>query len=290
LKPSFLQPLQRFGFAIAISVSLASLVAAQTVPPAPPADSAPASAAAPAVAPAPSAAPASVAPAAPSAPNADEGENPYGIGALWAQGDLVARATLLILILMSMATWYVLITKIMEQSKILKQSQAIDEGFWSGGSFAPKMQSLDEDSPFRYIGESTLTGANKFGSFNGAVDLNTWLAMLLQRGSSKVQGKLQGGLAVLATVGSTAPFVGLFGTVWGIYHALVSIGISGQASIDKVAGPVGEALIMTAIGLAVAVPAVLGYNWVVRRNKQVMESVTAFATDLHTALLAQVKR
>jgi biopolymer transport protein ExbB len=110
--------------------------------------------------------------------------------------------------------------------------------------------------------------------------------MNLQRALGVVQSRMQRGLALLATVGSTAPFVGLFGTVWGIYHALVKIGISGQASIDKVAGPVGEALIMTAIGLAVAVPAVLGYNWLVRRNKALQEQLQAFASDLHAVLLA----
>ena len=117
------------------------------------------------------------------------------------------------------------------------------------------------------------------------IDLNTWVTMSIQRAVENVQSRLQDGLAFLATVGSTAPFVGLFGTVWGIYHALTAIGIAGQASIDKVAGPVGEALIMTALGLAVAVPAVLGYNWLVRRNKVAMEQVRAFAADLHQVLM-----
>jgi biopolymer transport protein ExbB len=124
----------------------------------------------------------------------------------------------------------------------------------------------------------------------GTVDFNTWVTMSIQRAMGTVQSRQQDGLAVLATVGSTAPFVGLFGTVWGIYHALVKIGMSGQASIDKVAGPVGEALIMTAIGLAVAVPAVLGYNWLVRRNKAAMEAVQAFGADLHAVLLSTVKK
>jgi biopolymer transport protein ExbB len=222
--------------------------------------------------------------------SSESAANPYGIGALWAQGDFVARGTLLILILMSMGTWYVLITKLIEQGKILKQAQAIDDEFWSSGAVTAKIQALDEDSPFRYIGDKALQSANKFSSVSANVDLHTWLGTSVQRTSAKVQGRLQMGLAVLATVGSTGPFVGLFGTVWGIYHALVSIGISGQASIDKVAGPVGEALIMTAIGLAVAVPAVLGYNWLVRRNKEVMEAVSAFSGELHSALLAHVKR
>ena len=114
--------------------------------------------------------------------------------------------------------------------------------------------------------------------------------MSIQRAVDNVASRLQDGLAFLATVGSTAPFVGLFGTVWGIYHALTAIGIAGQASIDKVAGPVGEALIMTAIGLAVAVPAVLGYNWLVRRNKVTMETVRAFGADLHMVLHERQRR
>jgi len=118
------------------------------------------------------------------------------------------------------------------------------------------------------------------------IDKHTWIGMSIDRAVGSVQGRLTDGLAVLATVGSTAPFVGLFGTVWGIYNALVKIGISGQASIDKVAGPVGEALIMTAIGLAVAVPAVMGYNWLIRRNKAIMDQTRAFAGDLHNVLLA----
>ena len=119
-----------------------------------------------------------------------------------------------------------------------------------------------------------------------AIDRQTWISMSMQRATDSINSRLQDGLAFLATVGSTAPFVGLFGTVWGIYHALTAIGISGQASIDKVAGPVGEALIMTAIGLAVAVPAVMGYNWLIRRNKTAMERVRTFSGDLQNVLLA----
>jgi biopolymer transport protein ExbB len=145
---------------------------------------------------------------------------------------------------------------------------------------------LKESSPFRFIAESGLEATSRHTGLLGHVDLNTWISMSIQRAIENVQSRLQDGLAFLATVGSTAPFVGLFGTVWGIYHALTAIGIAGQASIDKVAGPVGEALIMTAIGLAVAVPAVLGYNWLVRRNKSAMEQVRAFGADLHAVLLS----
>ena len=241
---------------------------------------APAAEAAPA---APAAAP--VATEAAPAPSAHE-ENPYGLGALWAQGDIVAKGTLLILVIMSMGSWYVIITKYFEQSKAAKFASAAQETFWKASSLRQGADGLAEDSPFRFIAEKGLESANKHTGLLGAVDFNTWTTQSIQRAIGNVQNRMQDGLAVLATVGSTSPFVGLFGTVWGIYNALVKIGMSGQASIDKVAGPVGESLIMTAIGLAVAVPAVLGYNWLVRRNKAVMEDVNAFGSDLHSVLLA----
>ena len=212
--------------------------------------------------------------------------NPYGIQAVWAQGDLVARGTLLILVLMSMASWYVIVSKYIEQSRVNKQSRAVGDDFWSGASIRQSADKLEATSPYRFITDKGLESASKHDGMLGAIDFNTWVTMSIQRAMTNVQSRLQEGLALLATVGSTAPFVGLFGTVWGIYNALVSIGMSGQASIDKVAGPVGESLIMTAIGLAVAVPAVLGYNWLVRRNKLAMEDVHAFGNDLHAVLLA----
>ena len=239
-----------------------------------------------AAAPAAAATAATLAPAASAAPE----DNPYGLGALWAQGDAVAKGTLLILVLMSMGSWYVIFTKFTEQSRMLKFAKAAQANFWASGSVREAADALDAASPFRLIAEKGLEGASKHGGLLGNVDFNTWVTMSIQRAMGTVQSRMQDGLAVLATVGSTAPFVGLFGTVWGIYHALVKIGMSGQASIDKVAGPVGEALIMTAIGLAVAVPAVLGYNWLVRRNKAVMEEVNAFGADLHAVLLASAKK
>jgi biopolymer transport protein ExbB len=226
------------------------------------------------------------APAAPAAAPSAHEENPYGLSALWAQGDVVAKGTLLILVLMSMGSWYVIITKFFEQSKAAKFATEAKDNFWSASSLRQGTDGLAEDSPFRFIAEKGLESANKHTGLLGAVDFNTWTTQSIQRAIGNVQSRLQDGLAVLATVGSTSPFVGLFGTVWGIYNALVKIGMSGQASIDKVAGPVGESLIMTAIGLAVAVPAVLGYNWLVRRNKAVMEDVNAFGSDLHSVLLA----
>jgi biopolymer transport protein ExbB len=212
-------------------------------------------------------------------------DNPYGLGALWAQGDWVAKGTLLILVLMSMASWYVIFTKFMEQTKMWRFAKDAQNTFWSAGSVRQGADALDENSPFRFIAEKGLEGASKHTGLLGAINFNDWVTMGIQRAINNVQSRMQDGLALLATVGSTAPFVGLFGTVWGIYNALVKIGMSGQASIDKVAGPVGESLIMTAIGLAVAVPAVLGYNWLVRRNKSVMEDVNAFGSDLHAVLL-----
>jgi biopolymer transport protein ExbB len=185
-----------------------------------------------------------------------------------------------------MGSWYVLITKYFEQSKAAKFAAAAKESFWSASSLRQGADGLAEDSPFRFIAEKGLESANKHTGLLGGVDFDTWTARSIQRAIGNVQSRMQDGLAVLATVGSTSPFVGLFGTVWGIYNALVKIGMSGQASIDKVAGPVGESLIMTAIGLAVAVPAVLGYNWLVRRNKAVMEDVNGFGSDLHSVLLA----
>ncbi len=259
---------------------VAGLSLASTSFAAKPKEAAPAAEAEPA---APAAAVAAAAPAA--APSAHE-ENPYGLSALWAQGDIVAKGTLLILVLMSMGSWYVIITKFFEQSKAAKFAAAAQESFWKATSLRQGADGLAEDSPFRFIAEKGLESANKHTGLLGAVDFNTWTTQNIQRAIGNVQSRMQDGLAVLATVGSTSPFVGLFGTVWGIYNALVKIGMSGQASIDKVAGPVGESLIMTAIGLAVAVPAVLGYNWLVRRNKAIMEDVNAFGSDLHSVLLA----
>jgi biopolymer transport protein ExbB len=212
-------------------------------------------------------------------------DNPYGLEALWKGGDFVARGTLMILVIMSMGSWYIIITKLYEQFKLGGQAREANKTFWTAGTVRQGADALKQESPFRFLAESGLDASNKHVGLLGNVDLHTWIGMSIQRALENVQSRLQDGLAFLATVGSTAPFVGLFGTVWGIYHALTAIGIAGQASIDKVAGPVGEALIMTAIGLAVAVPAVLGYNWLVRRNKAAMEQVRAFGADLHAVLL-----
>ena len=232
-----------------------------------------------------------VAPAAAPAPSTgivtkETVDNPYGLAALWAQGDFVSRGTLIILVLMSMGSWYILITKLYESLKMSGEARAGSRKFFKSASLAEGVQLLKKGSAFRYIAETGVeAGEHHEGALTENIDRNTWVTMSVQRSVEEVQSRLQDGLAFLATVGSTAPFVGLFGTVWGIYHALTAIGIAGQASIDKVAGPVGEALIMTAIGLAVAVPAVLGYNWLVRRNKVTMEKVRSFGADLHGVLM-----
>jgi biopolymer transport protein ExbB len=213
--------------------------------------------------------------------------NPYGLGALWGQGDFIARGTLLALAIMSASTWYILVTKLLEQHALLKQAKLTSKLFWKASSVTQGAAALPAQSPFQAI---AVTGINALEHHEGSlvenIDLNTWVTLSIQRIVEQIVSRLQGGLAVLATVGSTAPFIGLFGTVWGIYHALIAIGIAGQASIDKVAGPVGEALIMTALGLATAVPAVLGYNWLVRRNKLSVEKVRGFANDLHSVLVS----
>jgi biopolymer transport protein ExbB len=217
----------------------------------------------------------------------EEVSNPYGLDALWTQGDFVARGTLIIMIIMSMASWYVIFTKLFEQSKMLKAADKVGEGFWKAGSMKQAAGTLAEGSAFRYIAEQGVKADDHHeGTLVEQIDRHTWITMSVDRAVGNINSRMQDGLAVLATVGSTAPFVGLFGTVWGIYHALTAIGISGQASIDKVAGPVGEALIMTAFGLAVAVPAVMGYNWLIRRNKTVMEKIRAFSGDVHNVLLS----
>ena len=251
---------------------------------APAADAAPAPVAADAAAPAADAAAPAADAAAPS--KTEEVHNPFGLSAVW-DGGFVPRATLIILAIMSIGSWYIIITKLMDQMKIFKQAKETAAKFWKAPSIAAGSATLTEGSPFRFIAESgTKATAHHDGALLEQIDLSTWVTMSIQRASDKVQSRLQDGLSFLATVGSTAPFIGLFGTVWGIYGALTNIGMTGNASIDKVAGPVGEALIMTAFGLLVAVPAVLGYNWLVRRNKTAMEDVRSFSADVHSVLIS----
>lgn len=214
-------------------------------------------------------------------------ENPYGLKALWATGDAISKVVLIMLVIMSLGTWYIGILKFFEQLKLFKQSDEVKLKFWQTETIDSAITSLDEQSAFRYIAQTANDAAtNHETGMLQRIDFNHWIDMSIQRAVNLVNGRLQGGLPFLATVGSVSPFVGLFGTVWGIYHALTAIGMSGQASIDKVAGPVGEALIMTAIGLAVAIPAVLLYNWLVRRNKTAMEQVRHFSSEVQMVLLS----
>jgi biopolymer transport protein ExbB len=282
------------ALAVALILGCASAVALLATP-----ESAYAQATPPAPAPAPTEAapdapkPATPAPPPPAATTEKEViENPYGLEALWKEGDFVSRGTLVILVIMSMGSWYIMFVKVYEQMKLFKQARIVQDSFWTAGSVSEGIQGLKEGTAFRYIAESGVKATQHHeGKLLEQIDLNTWITMSVQRAVDNVSSRLQDGLAFLATVGSTSPFVGLFGTVWGIYHALTAIGIAGQASIDKVAGPVGEALIMTAAGLAVAVPAVLGYNWLVRRNKVAMEQLRAFGADIHMVIMSgNVKR
>lgn len=223
---------------------------------------------------------------------ATSGENPYSLVALLRDGDIVARGVFTILVIMSLLSWYVIITKALDQAALRKQADSAEKDFWAASSLSDGVSRLKggDDNAFRALAADGLQSLehhdrNK-GRLTETIDLHDWISSHLQRRVDAINSDLSKGMAVLASVGATAPFVGLLGTVWGIYNALIRIGISGQASIDKVAGPVGEALIMTAIGLAVAVPAVLGYNWLTRRNKAIQDRVNYFAHDLHQALLS----
>jgi biopolymer transport protein ExbB len=217
-------------------------------------------------------------------------DNPYGLAALWAGGDLVARAVLIILAIMSLSSWYVILTKLWDQRKLKQSARVVEKQFWTAPSLKDGVERLKKGDEFRAIAEDGLRAASHHdGRLTDRIDLHEWITMSLQRAVDQVNSRLQTGLGLLATVGSVAPFVGLFGTVWGILKALVGIGISGQASIDKVAGPVGEALIMTAIGLFVAVPAVMGYNWLLGRNKVLQDALRNFASDLQAYLVGGVR-
>ncbi|MEM8514752.1 biopolymer transport protein ExbB [Massilia sp. MP_M2] len=291
--------LSAFLAAVLLSVTAASaLVSAPAFAQATPATDAAAPAATDAAAPAvdPAAAPAvdaaatadAGAPAAaPGTEKTEEVYNPYGLQAMWEHGDFVNKGTLIILSLMSIGSWYIIITKLIDQQKVMNQAKDMKAKFWKAPSIVAGSAQLKEGSPFRFIAETgTKATQHHDGALLEQIDLSTWVTMQIQRAVDRVQSRLQDGLSFLATVGSTSPFIGLFGTVWGIYNALTAIGMSGNASIDKVAGPVGEALIMTAFGLFVAVPAVLGYNWLVRRNKTVLEDVRSFSADVHSVLIS----
>ena len=222
---------------------------------------------------------------------AEGGENPYGIQAALREGGIIAIATFAILVLMSVGTFYILFTKFLQQQKIMRQADKVRANFWNSASLKEAAGKLEKKSAYRAIVEDAVLADEQHEKLTNPVDQHDWMLGSLERSKNSINNRLGEGLAFLATVGSTAPFIGLFGTVVGIYRALVKIGAAGQASISTVAGPVGEALIMTALGLVVAVPAVLAYNWLIRRNKGIMEDLNAFTTDVHGYIMSngQVK-
>ena len=219
-------------------------------------------------------------------------DNPYGIEALWTQSDYVGKGVFVILIVMSLWSWLVMINKWLDQRALRKVASEAEKQFWSAGSIQEGIGKLKgKMNPFRDIAQDGVQAVDhhrKSASrdVTANIELADWVRTHIDKRTTMLQSSLQSGMVVLASVGATAPFVGLFGTVWGIYHALISISIAGQASLDKVAGPIGEALIMTALGLAVAVPAVLGFNGLLRGNKALMERANYFAHDVEAALIA----
>jgi biopolymer transport protein ExbB len=231
-------------------------------------------------------APAPVTTPSPTPSNANK-PNPYGLGQLWETGDLVEKSVLVLLGIMSAGTWYIFFMKFFEQSRLISQARIVDRRFWSSNTLNEGIDKLPKNSVFRSVAESGVRASS--GVSSGLVNVNDFIGMSLNRQLEEANSRLQGGIAFLASVGSTAPFVGLFGTVWGVLNALIAIGLAGQPSIDKVAGPVGQALIATAIGLFAAVPAVLLYNFLVRRNKIINEKLRSFASDLQTYLITNKK-
>jgi biopolymer transport protein ExbB len=218
-------------------------------------------------------------------------ENPYGLMQALQEGGIISWSVFIILVIMSLGTFYILFTKLMQQQKIMSQGRKVRASFWNSPNLREAATKLEQKSAYRAIVDDALVAQEQHGKLTDPIDQHDWMSNSLQRSQGSIGARLGEGLAFLATVGSTAPFIGLFGTVIGIYRALIKIGASGQASIDTVAGPVGEALIMTALGLVVAVPAVLAYNWLIRRNKSIMEDLAAFTNDLHGYLMSngQVK-
>jgi biopolymer transport protein ExbB len=276
-------------YALVIGLACAGAVQAQSVPPAGAVSEPPVASTVPAISPTASSPLSAVSIIPPAADNPGAG-NPYGMQAVWAQGDGVARTTILLLAIMSLLSWYLIIAKLLEQRRLDAQTGEARQFLTGTEPLSKRVQVLPKTSPFRLLVESALAATKRHASLSRQVDMATWLSQNITSSVNNLQMRAQAGLSVLANVGSTAPFVGLFGTVWGIYNALVTIGVSGQASIDKVAGPVGEALIMTALGLAVAVPAVLGYNWLVRRNRVALHAVRGFGSELHTQLLVDIDK
>ena len=207
-------------------------------------------------------------------------ETQFGFMEAMEQGGPVAWAILTVLVIQSIGSFYILITKYLEQAKVMRQYKKVRTQFWRANTLDEGATKLDKNSAWRQMVDDGIEAQASHGKMTDSLEAHDWMHGSLQRSQDLIMSRLNGGLAFLATVGATAPFVGLLGTVIGIYRALINIGLAGSASIDKVAGPVGEALIMTAIGLLVAVPAVFAYNWLQSRNKRIAELLTGFSTDL----------
>jgi biopolymer transport protein ExbB len=216
-----------------------------------------------------------------------EAHGSLGLIKLLEQADALSIGVLIVLTLMSLASWFVILTRLWEQYRVAQSYAQAQKKFWAAGSLWDGMAALSgRDNVFRMLVEDGIRAAQHHeGQLAEQVPLNDWITVSLYRSVESVSSRLVNGLAILATTGSVAPFVGLLGTVWGIYNALNRISLSGDTSIEQVAGPIGEALIMTAIGLFVAVPAVMGYNWLLRRNKKLQEKMKHFTAELHTYLI-----
>jgi biopolymer transport protein ExbB len=217
---------------------------------------------------------------------APKAANPYGLMEALEQGGLIAQTVFGILVIMSIGTFYILFTKLIEQQKVINQGKKVRATFWRAPSLKEASAKLEKNSAYKQIVDDGIKAQDEHTKLTDPVEAHDWLHGSLARSEAAINSSLNGGLAFLATVGSTSPFIGLFGTVIGIYRALIKIGAAGQASIDAVAGPVGEALIMTALGLAVAVPAVLAYNFLQRRNKSIAEQLNGFTVDLLAYLVS----
>jgi biopolymer transport protein ExbB len=214
-------------------------------------------------------------------------DNPFGFTKFIEDADGVSLTILVVLVVMSVASWYVIFTKFWDQSRIRRAYAEAQRKFWAAGNLRDGMTTLTgQDNVFRMLAEDGVRAAQYYeGHLTEQVSLNDWITVSLHRSAESVSTRLANGLAILATTGSVSPFVGLLGTVWGIYNALIGLSLSGQPAIEKISGPIGEALIMTAIGLFVAVPAVMGYNWLLRRNRNILEKMKYFAADVHTYLV-----
>lgn len=219
-------------------------------------------------------------------------ENLLGIAHLWQEGDFLTRTVSLVLLGMSVLSWTVILRNVRRLKHLDREGARMESAFWRAGDLEENLRALPDPSErclFRHLAKEGLK-ASKHHHRNRerigeSLNPSEWLARCLEHTLENIRHGMQSGLPILASIGNTAPFVGLLGTVWGIYHALLKIGLTHEATIDKVAGPVGESLIMTAFGLAVAIPAVLGYNALTQGNRKILARLRNFAYELHACLL-----